>query len=175
MIRGKNQEPVPQVTAGDIGAVAKLNVTTTGDTLADKDHAIEFAPISFPDPVMSLAAQAKAKGDEDKVANGLNRLVEEDPTLTVRRDAETKQLIISGMGDLHLDVICSKLSSKFGVEMELTTPRVPYRETIRGNTRVEGKHKKQSGGKGQYGHVWIEMGPSLSLIHILSFKRRRIY
>jgi len=160
MIRGKNQEPVPQVTAGDIGAVAKLNVTSTGDTLADKDNPIEYAPISFPDPVMSLAVEAKAKGDEDKVANGLNRLVEEDPTLTVRRDAETKQLIISGMGDLHLDVICSKLASKFGVDVNLTTPRVPYRETIRGNTRVEGKHKKQSGGKGQYGHVWLEMGPS---------------
>lgn len=159
-IRGKNQEPVPQVTAGDIGAVAKLNVTSTGDTLADKDNPIEYAPISFPDPVMSLAVEAKAKGDEDKVANGLNRLVEEDPTLTVRRDAETKQLIISGMGDLHLDVICSKLASKFGVDVNLTTPRVPYRETIRGNTRVEGKHKKQSGGKGQYGHVWLEMGPS---------------
>lgn len=160
MVRGKNQEAVPQVTAGDIGAVAKLNVTTTGDTLADKDKPIQYAPISFPDPVMSLAAEAKSKGDEEKVAAGLTRLTEEDPTLTVRRDTETNQLILSGMGDLHLDVITSKLSSKFGADVELTTPRVPYRETIRGNTRVEGKHKKQSGGKGQFGHVWLEMRPS---------------
>lgn len=162
MVRGKNQEAVPQVAAGDIGAVAKLNVTTTGDTLADKDKPIEYAPISFPNPVMSLAAEAKAKGDEEKIAAGLNRLTEEDPTLTVRRDTETNQLILSGMGDLHLDVVTSKLSSKFGADVELTTPRVPYRETIRGNTRVEGKHKKQSGGKGQFGHVWLEMRPSAS-------------
>lgn len=159
-VRGKNQEPVAQVGAGDIGAVAKLNVTTTGDTMADKDRPIEYAPISFPNPVMSLAVEAKAKGDEDKIGSGLARLTEEDPTLKVRRDTETKQLIISGMGDLHLDVITSRLSSKFGADVELTTPKVPYRETIRGNTRVEGKHKKQSGGKGQFGHVWLEMRPS---------------
>lgn len=160
MARGKNQEPVAQVSAGDIGAVAKLNVTTTGDTLADKDRPIQYAPISFPNPVMSLAVEAKAKGDEDKIGTGLARLSEEDPTLTVRRNAETKQLIISGMGDLHLDVVTSKLSTKFGADVELTTPKVPYRETIRGSTRVEGKHKKQSGGKGQFGHVWLEMRPS---------------
>ncbi len=160
MVRGKNQEPVAQVTAGDIGAVAKLNVTTTGDTLADKERPIQYPPISFPAPVMSLAVEAKTKGDEDKIGTGLARLTEEDPTLVVRRDTETKQLIISGMGDLHLDIITSKLSSKFGADVELSTPKVPYRETIRGNTRVEGKHKKQSGGKGQYGHVWLEMRPS---------------
>ncbi|NLW17865.1 MAG: elongation factor G, partial [Firmicutes bacterium] len=135
-------------------------VTTTGDTLADKDKPIQYAAISFPDPVMSLAVEATGKGDEERVSSGLARLVEEDPTLRVRRDTETKQLLISGMGDLHLDVITSKLASKFGAEVELTTPKVPYRETIRGSTRVEGKHKKQSGGKGQYGHVWLEMEPS---------------
>ncbi|NLY53978.1 MAG: elongation factor G [Firmicutes bacterium] len=160
VIRGKNQEPVPQIAAGDIGAVAKLNETTTADTLAEKDKPIRYAPISFPDPVMSLAVEAAAKGDEDRIGTGLARLVEEDPTLRVRRDAETNQLLISGMGDLHLDVITSKLSKKYGANVDLVTPKVPYRETIRGNTRVEGRHKKQSGGKGQYGHVWLEMGPS---------------
>lgn len=159
-VRGKSQEPVAQIVAGDIGAVAKLNVTSTGDTLTEKDHPIQFRAISFPEPVMSLAAEAKAKGDEDKIGSGLARLTEEDPTLLVRRDPETKQLIISGMGDLHLDVTTSKLAKKFGAEVTLTTPRVPYRETIRGTTKIEGKHKKQSGGKGQFGHVWLEMGPA---------------
>jgi elongation factor G len=160
VIRGKGQEAVPQIVAGDIGAVAKLGVTTTGDTLAEKDHPVQYQAISFPEPVMSLAVEAKSKGDEDKIGSGLARLVDEDPTLQVKRDAETKQLIISGMGDLHLDIITSKLAKKFGAEVNLITPRVPYRETIRGTTKVEGKHKKQSGGKGQYGHVWLEMGPS---------------
>lgn len=162
VVRGKNQEPVQQIGVGDIGAVAKLNVTSTGDTLADKDNPIKYAPISFPDPVMSLAAEGKTKGDEEKISSGLSRLVEEDPTVTVERNAETKELILSGMGDLHLDVVTSKLASKFGAEIELKTPKVPYRETIRGKTRVEGRHKKQSGGKGQYGHVWLEMEPSAS-------------
>lgn len=162
VVRGKTQEAVSQIVAGDIGAVAKLNVTSTSDTLAEKDHPIQFKAISFPEPVMSLAAEAKSKGDEDKIGSGLARLIEEDPTFHVRRDAETKQLIISGMGDLHLDVITSKLAKKFGAEVALTTPRVPYRETIRGTIRIEGKHKKQSGGKGQYGHVWLEMGPAES-------------
>lgn len=159
-VRGKNQEAVGQIGVGDIGAVAKLNVTTTGDTLADKDQPIQYAAIKFPEPVMSLAAEAKAKGDEDKIGTGLARLSEEDPTLIVHRDTETKQLVLSGMGDLHLDVVTSKLSSKFGADVELSTPKVPYRETIRGSTRVEGKHRKQSGGKGQFGHVWLEMRPS---------------
>lgn len=159
VVRGKGQEAVPQVGAGDIGAVAKLDATT-GDTLAEKDQPVQYKAISFPEPVMSLAVEAKSKGDEDKIGSGLNRLVDEDPTLLIRRDAETKQLIISGMGDLHLDVITSKLAKKFGAEVNLITPRVPYRETIRGTTKVEGKHKKQSGGKGQFGHVWLEMGPA---------------
>lgn len=160
VVRGKNQEPATQIVAGDIGAVAKLSVTSTGDTLTDKERPIQYRAISFPDPVMSLAAEAKAKGDEDKIGSGLARLLEEDPTLQVKRDTETHQLIISGMGDLHLDVITSKLAKKFGAEVNLVTPRVPYRETIRGTTKIEGKHKKQSGGKGQYGHVWLEMAPA---------------
>ncbi len=160
VVRGKSQEAATQIVAGDIGAVAKLSVTSTGDTLADKDRPVQYRAISFPEPVMSLAAEAKAKGDEDKIGSGFARLLEEDPTLHVKRDTETHQLIISGMGDLHLDVITSKLAKKFGAEVNLVTPRVPYRETIRGTTKVEGKHKKQSGGKGQYGHVWLEMAPS---------------
>ena len=160
VVRGKNQEAVDRITAGDIGAVAKLNETTTSDTLADRDQPVQYASISFPEPVMSLAVEAKSKGDEEKVGAGLARLAEEDPTFHQQRNTETKQLVISGMGDLHLDVITSKLAKKYGAEVNLVTPRVPYRETIRGTAKVEGKHKKQSGGKGQYGHVWFEMSPA---------------
>ena len=108
---------------------------------------------------MTMAIEPKAKGDEDKIGSGLTRLSEEDPTFTVERRQDTKQNLVSGMGDLHLEVMCSRLQKKFGVEVELTTPIVPYREAIRGTAKVEGKHKKQSGGRGQYGHVWLELSP----------------
>lgn len=160
VVRGKTQEATSELVAGDIGAVAKLQTTGTGDTLCDKDNPIQFRRIEFPNPVMSLAVEPKSKGDEEKIGSSFSRLQEEDPTFIVRRDTETRQTIISGMGDLHLEVIVSRISKKFGVDVVLSLPKVPYRETIRGSTRVEGKHKKQSGGKGQYGHVWIEMEPT---------------
>lgn len=158
-MRGKNQIMTDEITAGDIGAVAKLAVTSTGDTLADKANPLLFPPIQFPAPVISFALEPKTRGDEEKVGAGLARFVEEDPTFRVERNTETKQLIASGMGDMHLDVIVERLAKKFGVEVNLKTPRVPYKETIRRGAKKEGKYKKQSGGRGQYGHVFLEINP----------------
>lgn len=157
--KGKEQVPTDAIVAGDIGAVAKLAATVTGDTIADKGTPVVLPGIDFPHPVLTMAMEPKAKGDEDKIASGLSRLLEEDPTIKMERRAETRQLLVSGMGELHLEIMASRLQKKFGVEVELTDPKVPYRETIRGKTKVEGKHKKQSGGRGQFGHVWIEIEP----------------
>jgi elongation factor G len=150
---------VAEVGAGDIAGVAKLSETTTGDTLSDKDKPIVLDPIKFPSPVLSMAARAKSKGDEDKIGQGLTRLQEEDPTLRYTKELETGELIVAGMGEVHLDIIAERLKRKFGAEMTLDTPKVPYRETIKGTVKVEGRHKKQTGGRGQFGHVWIEMSP----------------
>ena len=159
-MRGKNQVSMDEVVTGDIACVAKLQETVTGDTLCDRNAPIVFPKLDFPEPVISFAVEPKTKGDEEKVGSGLSRFLEEDPTFHMERKAETKQSIISGLGELHLDIIVSRLQEKFGVEVELSTPKVPYRETIKGQTRVEGKHKKQSGGRGQFGHVYIEMEPA---------------
>jgi elongation factor G len=159
VMKGKKQENVSEVAAGDIAAVAKLQNTSTNDTLCDKDNPIILKPIDFPKPVLSLAAQPKASGDEDKISSGLSKLMDEDKTFIAIKDHETGQLLVSGMGEIHLEVLGAKLSNKFGSEMVLEAPKVPYRETIRGTAKVEGKHKKQSGGRGQYGHVWIEIQP----------------
>jgi elongation factor G len=156
---GKEQKPVQRVVAGDIGAVAKLQVTRTGDTLCDAAHPVRLAPPQFPRPVHVVAVEPKAKGDEDKISAALQRLQEEDPTLAVERNAETHQTLLSGLGELHLDVIMERLKRKFGVEVTAVPPRVPYRETIRGHGKAEGKHKKQTGGRGQYGHVFLEIDP----------------
>lgn len=158
-MRGKNQIQTDQVVAGDIGAVAKLSVTTTGDTLCDKSNPILFSPLEFPEPVISFAVEPKSKGDEEKVSAGLTRFLEEDHTFRVERNTETRQIIISGMGDTHLDVIVERLAKKFGVEVNLKIPKVPYKETIRISQKKEGKYKKQSGGRGQYGHVFLELNP----------------
>ena len=158
-MRGKNQLPADQIIAGDIGSVAKLAVTATGDTLGDKGSPVIFPPIDFPAPVISFAVEPKSQGDEEKVSAGLQRFLEEDPTFRVERNTETKQILISGMGDTHLDVIVDRLAKKFGVEVKLSTPKVPYKETIRGTSKKEGKYKKQSGGRGQYGHVFLEVSP----------------
>ncbi len=158
-MRGKNQIQAEEMPAGDIGAVAKLAVTITGDTLCDKNSPVVFPFIDFPEPVISFAVWPKSKGDEEKVGAGLARFIEEDPTFKVERNTETKEMIISGMGDTHLDVIVDRLAKKFGVDVELTTPKVPYRETIKGNQSKEGKYKKQSGGRGQYGHVFLSLAP----------------
>lgn len=159
LIKGKNQEPVTEVGAGDIGAVAKLQVTATGDTLCAKEQQVVLPGIDFPKPRLVMAVYPKGKGDEEKISSGLYRLVEEDPTIKVEKDTTTHELLLAGLGDLHLEVITSKLQKKFGVEVELKIPKVPYKETIRGTAKIEGKHKKQSGGRGQYGHVWLELEP----------------
>lgn len=159
MLRGKKQLPVDKLIAGDIGAVAKLQYTNTNDTLCDQAKAVELDKIIFPEPSLSLAVEPKAKGDEEKIGTGLNRLQDEDPTFKVALNTETHQTLISGVGEQHLDVIVSKLKAKFGVSVNLVDPKVPYRETIKKKVKIEGKHKKQSGGHGQYGHVWIEFEP----------------
>lgn len=160
VIKGKDQLPVSEIGPGDLGAVAKLQDTTTNDTLSSKDKKVAIRPIDFPKPVISMAIQPRTKGDEDKIGSGLGRLAEEDPTFVVEKSFDTGQNLISGMGDLHLEVMTSRLANKFSVEVDLETPLVPYRETIRGKSKVEGKHRKQSGGRGQYGHVWLELSPS---------------
>ena len=158
-ICGKNQIPAREITAGDIGGVAKLTDTSTGDTLCQKDAPIVLPPIEFPDPIMSRAVEPKTKGDEDKLSVALARLGDEDPTFSVRRDTEVKQTIISGMGETHLDIMMERMSRKFGVNVNTALPKVPYKETIRKTARAEGKHKKQTGGHGQFGIAWIEVEP----------------
>lgn len=158
-MRGKNQIVMEEIVTGDIAAVAKLQHTATGDTLCDRAHPVVFEPLHFPEPVISFAVEPKTKGDEEKVSSGLARFLDEDPTLHLERRVETKQTVISGLGELHLEIIVSRLAQKFGVEVDLSTPKVPYKETIRGQSRVEGKHKKQTGGRGQYGHVFLELEP----------------
>jgi elongation factor G len=158
-IRGKAQTPTQEIIAGDIGAVAKLQFTGTGDTLCEMSAPIAFESIDFPRPSMSMAVIAKAKGDEDKISSGLTKLLEEDPTFKVSRDVENAEMIVSGVGEAHLDIIASKLKNKFGAEVVLEVPKIPYRETIRKVADVQGKHKKQSGGHGQYGDVWVKFEP----------------
>ncbi len=157
LLRGKNQEPTPQVSAGDIGAVAKLSETGTGDTFTDKDRAVALPSIEFPKPAITMAIQPKSKADEDKLGSALARLMEEDPTLSMQRASEMKETVIAGMGESHLEIIADRLRRKFGVEVTLSTPRVPYRETVRGHARVQGRYKRQTGGRGQYGDCWIEL------------------
>lgn len=159
IIKGKTQEPTPELGAGDLGGVAKLQDVYTGDTLCDKDKQIVFPTIEFPKPKLSLAVEPKTKGDEEKIGAGLARLMEEDPTFKIVKDPVTHEFVASGMGDLHIEVITSKLHKKFGVDVTLKAPKIAYKETIKGSTKVEGKHKKQSGGRGQFGHVWLELTP----------------
>jgi elongation factor G len=158
-LTGKKQVNMEKAAAGDIAAVAKLQFTNTGDTLCDPSKPILLEGISFPSVSISMAIEPKTKGDEEKIGTGLHKLLEEDPTFKIENNTETHQLLISGIGEQHLDVIVSKLKAKFGVSVNLVTPIIPYRETIKKKVRVEGKHKKQSGGHGQFGHVWIEFEP----------------
>jgi len=160
ILRGKNQEPVPQVSAGDIGAVAKLNITGTGDTLSSQNKPVKIAPILFPEPVFDEAVYPKTKADLDKLGAALSRMSEEEPTLRVRREADTGETILSGIGETQLEVAADKMQRKFGVSVNLETPRVPYKETITVPVaNAEYKHRKQSGGHGQYGHVLLELEP----------------
>ncbi|WP_053955593.1 elongation factor G [Inediibacterium massiliense] len=159
LMRGKSQIPVQKVVAGDIVAVSKLQYTQTGDTLCDKIAPIQYSKIEFPQPTLFMAVEPKAKGDEEKIGTGLHRLAEEDPSFMVYRNTETKQTLIGGQGDMHIDVITSKLKNKFGVDVNIVDQIIPYRETIKGKADVQGKHKKQSGGHGQYGDVKIRFEP----------------
>ncbi len=159
-LEGKKQKPVKQAVAGDIVAVSKLKETVTGDTLCDPARPIVYEPARPLQPVISYAIEPKTKADEDKIHGALHRMIEEEPTLESHRDPQTNELIISGMGQVHLEVLVEKLKRKFGVDVLLKTPKVPYLETIKGNTKVQGKYKKQSGGRGQYGDCWIEMAPT---------------
>ncbi len=158
MLRGKKQIDVEELACGDIGVVAKLSGTNTNDTLTSGPD-IKYAPISYPKPYLTMAIKPMAKGDEDRISSGITRLLEEDRSLKYVNNAETKQLTISGLGDIHLDIVVSKLKNRFGANVELTKPKIAYRETIKKKVDVEGKHKKQSGGSGQYGHVKITFSP----------------
>ena len=158
-IRGRQQEAVPELAAGDIGAVTKLGSALTGDTLCARDDRLILRGIDFPAPVYQMAVYPKSKSDVDKMTSSLSRIVEEDPSLAVTREPNTNEMLIGGLGDTHLDVALEKMRRKFGVEMTLEAPRVPYKETISRRARVEYRHKKQTGGHGQFGHVWIEVEP----------------
>lgn len=158
-LRGKNQETMSIANAGDIVVVAKLQDTVTGDTLCDKDKPILFDPIVYPKPMFTMSIEAKNKGDEDKLGSALFKMQDEDATFRVEKNTETFQLLVSGLSDMHLDVITERMKRKFGVDVKLSDPKIPYRETIRGSVKVEYKHKKQSGGHGQYGHVWLQIEP----------------
>ena len=159
ILRGKTQEQVQEIGAGDIGAIAKLTVTTSGDTLCQRDAAVEFAPISFPVGHYSMAVNPKTKADVEKMSSALARISEEDPSLRISREAETSETLISGLGETHVDVTIDRVRRKFGADLELRLPKVPYRETITTVTRAEYKHKKQTGGHGQYGHVLLRLEP----------------
>jgi len=158
-MRGKTQEAVPQLGAGDIGVVSKLSLTSTGDTLCSRDKPVRIVPIVFPEPIFSKAVFPKTKADLDKLGTALSRIVDEDPTLRVHREPDTGETILSGIGETQLEVVAEKMSRKFGVNVRLETPSVPYKETITVPTKAEYKHKKQTGGHGQYGHVLLEIEP----------------
>ncbi|HEX8960515.1 MAG TPA: elongation factor G [Geobacteraceae bacterium] len=158
-LEGKKQKPIKQAVAGDIVAVAKLKETLTGDTLCAKEKPIVFEPAKPLQPVISYAIQPRTKNDEDKIHGALQRLMEEDQTIQSRRDEKTRELILSGMGQVHLEVTIEKLKRKFGVEVEMKTQKVPYLETFKATVKAQGKYKKQSGGRGQYGDCWVEFSP----------------
>jgi elongation factor G len=158
-VRGKSQEQVPQLVAGDIGAVPKLSDTATGDTLCQREKPLVLAPATFPEPYYSAAVRPRSKADLDKMGSALSRITEEDPTLRVQRDHDTNETILSGLGDSHLDVTAEKMRRKFGVDLELTPPKVPYKETITTGGSAEYTHKKQTGGHGQYARVAIKLEP----------------
>src|SRR5262245_41217891 len=158
-LEGKKQSQVPTAVAGDIIALAKLKDTATGDTLADDKHPIVYPPTPDAPAAISFALSAKSKADDDKLMTALHRLMEEDTALRVHRDEQTKEFVVSGSGQLHIEVAIERLKRKFGVEVELKAPKVPYKETIKGSAQAQGKHKRQTGGHGQYGDCWIELSP----------------
>ncbi len=159
LLQGKTQTPVPEIKAGDMGAVAKLKDTLTNDTIGDKADGTIFPPVTFPEPVLSYAIEPKTRGDEDKISAAMHRLEEEDPTIRYSRDPQTKELLLSGQGQIHIEVTVAKLKRRFGVDVILKPPRIPYRETIKAATEAHGRHKKQTGGHGQFGDCKIRVEP----------------
>jgi elongation factor G len=159
LLEGKNQTPVAEIQAGDLGAVAKLKETQTGDTLCDKAHPIVYPPLVFPEPATTFAIEPKTRGDEDKISAALHRLMEEDPVLRLSRDAQTHEMLLSGIGQLHIEVVVGKLKKRYKVEVNLRKPKIPYRETIKTSAEGHGRHKKQTGGHGQFGDCKIRMKP----------------
>jgi len=158
-LEGKTLQPVTDIRAGDIGAVAKLKETVTGDTLCDKPSLISYYPVHLPEPSIAFAISAKSRQDEDRLGNAVQRILEEDQSLRFYRDPQTKEFLLAGSGQQHVEVIVSRLKKRYGVDVELHAPKIPYRETIRGRAEVQGRHKKQTGGHGQFGDCWIRMEP----------------
>ncbi|MDR0570275.1 MAG: elongation factor G [Clostridiales Family XIII bacterium] len=159
-LRGKTQSEAPQALAGDVVAAAKLQFAHTGDTLCDKGNIIKYPSITFPQPSLFVAVEPKVQGEEEKIGSGLNKLMEEDPSFRIERNLETHQTLLGGQGEIQIGIITSKLKERYGVDVEQKDPKVPYRETIKGSSDVQGKHKKQTGGAGQYGDVHIRFSPS---------------
>jgi len=159
VVQGKTQSAIAELRAGDIGAVAKLKDTLTGDTLGEKGAPILYPPVKLPEPAISFAIEAKSRGDEDKLSTAVHRVLEEDLMLRFSRDAQTKEFLLSGAGQQHVEVAVSKLKRRFNLEVTLKAPKIPYRETIRAKVEAQGRHKKQTGGHGQYGDCWIKMEP----------------
>lgn len=159
ILKGKKQIPVSELRAGDIGAVSKLQYTLTSHTLCKETAVIQYPPIEMPEPALTLSVYPQVKGEDDKVFGGFRRLEEEDPTFRISKNEETNEMQISGVGEMQLDVLSKKLKNKFNVSVRITDPKIPYREAIRKSVKAEGKHKKQSGGHGQYGHCWVEFEP----------------
>ena len=158
-VQGKTREDADSIGAGDIGAAVKLKHTHIGDTLCDKANQVKVPPVDYPRPSIFSAISAASKGDEDKIGQGLNRLKEEDPTFEVRVDGEVHQTLISGQGEMHLEILTGRLKARYGVEVVLSKPRIPYKETIKKSAQAQGKHKKQTGGRGQYGDAWLKLEP----------------
>ncbi|HEV8642670.1 MAG TPA: elongation factor G [Methylomirabilota bacterium] len=158
-LQGKTQKAVEALGPGEIGVVAKLKETLTGDTLADEANPFELPRITFPEPAISFAIQPKTRGDEDKISNALARIAEEDPTVHYHFDPETKQLLVSGVGNLHVEMVVERMKRKYNVDVNLLPPRIPYKETVKGRAEGQGKYKKQTGGRGQYGDAWLKVEP----------------
>ena len=156
---GKTMQPIAELRAGDIGEVAKLKETLTGDTLCEKDNCATFRPVEIPEPSIAYAISAKTRQDEDRLSTALSKVLEEDQSLRFYRDAQTKEFLLAGNGQQHLEIVVSRLKRRYGVEVELKAPKIPYRETVRGSASVQGRHKKQTGGHGQFGDCWIRLEP----------------
>jgi elongation factor G len=157
--QGKTLQPITELHAGDIGAVAKLKDTLTGDTLADKGINFTYPPVRLPEPSIAFAIEAKSRNDEDRMGNAVHRILEEDLSLRFYRDPQTREFLLAGSGQQHVEIVVSRLKRRYGVDVTLKAPKIPYRETIRGTADVQGRHKKQTGGHGQFGDCWIKMEP----------------